>query len=64
MKYAAVFKSKHDQFAYGPGRDSGHSPPSWPRQSWLRSKQMSTLMSEQHEGDSEEGLEEEEEQET
>lgn len=61
MKCAAVFKSKHDQFAYGPGRDSGHSPPSWPRQSWLRSKQMSTL-SEQYEGDSEEGLEEEEQE--
>lgn len=37
-------------------------PPSWPRQSWLRSKQMSTLMSEQYEGDSEEGLEEEEQE--
>lgn len=62
MKYAAVFYSKQDQFAYGPGWDSGHSPLSWPRQSWLRSKQMSTLMSEQYEGDSEEGLEEEEQE--
>lgn len=43
-------------------RDGGHSPSSWPRQSWLRSKQMSTLMSEQYEGDSEEGLEEEEQE--